>query len=160
MSDLSDLQETFWKRTGSINAGMLGTVDKLKLVPMSHYPDRAESALWFITAEGTDLVEQVKSAPADAIHVIGDASGKLWARIEGRLELSQDKAKLDEIWNTVAEAWFEGGERDPDVRLLKLSLTHAEIWVTTGGLGFLYEIAKARLTGDKPDLGEHFELSF
>lgn len=157
---MSNPQETFWKRLDGINAGMLGTTDKLKLVPMSHYADPAQNALWFITAEGTDLVTQLASGPSEAIHVVGDGSGKLWARIEGRLELSADRAKLDEIWNAVAEAWFDGGERDPDVRLLKFSLAHAEVWATTGGLGFFYEVAKARLTGDKPDLGTHFELSF
>ncbi|MFC3061407.1 pyridoxamine 5'-phosphate oxidase family protein [Paenirhodobacter populi] len=157
---MTDLRETFWKRLEGINAGMLGTVDRLKLVPMSHYADPARDALWFIAAEGTDLVDQLRSGPVEAVHVIGDGGGKLWARIEGQLDLSQDRAKLDEIWNAVAAAWFEGGERDPDVRLLKLSLEQAEVWTTTGGPGFLYQIAKARLTGEKPDLGEHFALTF
>ena len=30
---------------------------------------------------------------------------------------------------------------------------------TSGGVGFLYEIAKAKVTGDKPDMGEHFTLT-
>lgn len=157
---MSTDQETFWKRLDGINAGMLGTTDALKFVPMSHYADPDAGALWFISAQGTDLVAKAQSGPVEAIHIIGDASGKLWARIEGQLALSNDAAKLDEIWSAVAEAWFEGGERDPDVRLLKLTLSNAEIWSTTGGLGFLYQIAKANLTGGKPDIGEHANLSF
>lgn len=153
-------RETFWKRLDGINAGMLGTTDKLKLVPMSHYADPEAGALWFITAAETDLARQAAAGPQDAVHVVGDGGGKLWARIEGQLEQSDDAAKLDELWNSVAEAWFDGGERDPDVRLLKLTLQHAEVWATTGGLGFLYQIAKARATGETPDMGEHFELSF
>lgn len=157
---MSTDQTTFWNRLDGINAGMLGTTDALKFVPMSHYADPDVGALWFITAQGTDLVAKAQSGPVEAVHIIGDASGKLWARIEGRLELSDDAAKLDEIWSAVADAWFEDGERDPDVRLLKFTLSAAEVWSTSGGLGFLYQIAKANLTGAKPDIGEHFSLSF
>ena len=157
---MSTEKDTFWKRLGDINAGMLGTADKLKFVPMSHYADPDAAALWFITAEGTDLVAQASAGPVEAMHVVGDASGKLWARIEGVLELSTVREKLDEIWNAVASSWFEEGERDPDVRLLKFRVQSAEVWTTTGGLGFLYEVAKANLTGAKPDMGDHFTLNF
>lgn len=157
---MADEQQTFWKRLDGINAGMLGTRDRLKLVPMSHYADPDENALWFITAEGTDIVAEVKQGPKPALHIIGDAGGKLWAQIEGQLELSADREKLDEIWSRVAAAWFDEGKQDPDLRLLKFSLAQADVWSTSGGLGFLFQIAKANLTGDEPDIGEHFHLSF
>lgn len=153
-------QDTFWKRLDGINAGMLGSVEHLNFVPMSHYANPDQGALWFITAEGTDLEKQAAAGAFDAMHIVGDASGGLWARIEGQIELSQDRAKLDELWSAVASAWFEDGEQDPDIRLLKFTLTGAEVWSTTGGLGFLYQIAKANLTSSKPDIGEHYRLSF
>lgn len=152
----AEQRERFWKRLEGINAGMLGVTDDLKLVPMSHNADPDEHALWFITADGVNLVEQTESGAKDALYVVADGSGKLYARIEGRLELSGDQSKLDEIWNVVASSWFEGGKRDPDVRLLKLSITAAEVWTTPGGLGFLYELAKNKITGAEPDMGEHF----
>ena len=157
---MSTEKQTFWKRLDGINAGMLSDTTRLKFVPMSHYADPDQDALWFITAQGTDLASLAQSGPFDAIHIIGDASGQLWARIEGRVELSEDRQKLDEIWSAVASAWFEDGEQDPDVRLLKFSIGAAEVWSTTGGLGFLYQVAKANLTGAKPDIGDHFTLSF
>lgn len=153
-------RQSFWKRLDAINAGMLGTAPALHFVPMSHHADPDADALWFITAQGTELTQAAASGPVDAMYLIGDASGKLWARIAGQLEQSQDHAKLEQIWSAVASAWFEQGKADPDLRLLKLSLTGAEVWSTPGGLGFLYEIAKARLTGEKPDMGEHFTLTF
>ena len=153
-------RETFWKRLDDVNAGMLGCDPDWRLVPMSHYADPDQGALWFITAEGTDLVELVRGGAKQAVHVVSSQGGKLYARIEGRLELSNDSAKLDELWNAVASSWFEDGKRDDDVRLLKLSIAEAEVWATTGGMGFLYQVAKGKLTGDKPDMGEHFEVSF
>jgi general stress protein 26 len=157
---MSSNEKVFWTRLEGINAGMLGTRERMKLVPMSHYAEADEKALWFITAEGTDLVTELANGPKPAIHVIADATGKLWAQIEGQLELATDRARLDEIWSRVAAAWFDEGKDDPDLRLLRFSLAQAEIWSTTGGLGFLYQVAKANVTGDEPDIGEHFRLSF
>ena len=57
-------RETFWKRLDDVNAGMLGCDPDWRLVPMSHYADPDEDALWFITAEGTDLAEAVALAHA------------------------------------------------------------------------------------------------
>ncbi|KGJ18588.1 pyridoxamine 5'-phosphate oxidase family protein [Paracoccus sanguinis] len=153
-------RETFWKRLDDVNAGMLGCDPDWRLVPMSHYADPDEDALWFITAEGTDLAEAVSGEAKKAVHVVSSQGGKLYARIEGELSLSDDREKLDEIWNAVASSWFEDGKQDDDVRLLRLSLSAAEVWSTDGGLGFMYQIAKSKLTGAKPDMGEHFEISF
>ena len=41
-----------------------------------------------------------------------------------------------------------------------MDLTEAEVWATGGTLSFLYQIAKSKVTGEKPDMGEHFTLSF
>ena len=36
----------------------------------------------------------------------------------------------------------------------------AEVWSGDGGVSFLYEIAKANMTGDTPDVGEHGHVTF
>lgn len=156
----TDNREIFWKRLDGVQAGMLGCDPDWRMVPMSHYADPDQAALWFITAEGTEIVEKLRDGPKNAAHVISSSGDKLYAHINGMLELSNDRAKLDELWNAVASSWFEEGKQDDDVRLLKLSITDAEVWATTGGLGFLYQIAKSKVTGEKPDMGEHFEVSF
>lgn len=155
----TDNRATFWRRLKGINAGMLGIKGDLQFVPMSHQiADEDDNTLWFIGARGTHLVEALGSGAREAMHLVAEGSGKLYARIEGRLELSNDQAKLEELWNAVASSWFEGGRDDPDVRLLKLTITGGEVWTTTGGMGFLYEIARAKVAGTKPDMGEHFRL--
>lgn len=158
---MSDAREIFWKRLEDVNAGMLGVAGDRRPVPMSHYADADGSALWFMTAEGTDLVAAAQVGPKDADYIIASGGNGLYARLSGHLSLSSDAAKLDEIWNAVAAAWFEDGKRDPDIRLLKFALTDAEVWATTkSGVAFLYQVAKANLTGTQPDIGEHFKLTF
>lgn len=156
---MSDRQD-FWKRLEDVNAGMLGCEPDWRLVPMSHYPDEDSGSLWFITAQGTDLVDSVANGAKQAVHAVADADKQLYARVQGQLSLSHDDEKLDEIWNAVASSWFEDGKRDDDLRLLQFKISTAEVWITTGGLGFLYETAKAHLTKAKPDMGEHFTVQF
>ncbi|WCR09898.1 pyridoxamine 5'-phosphate oxidase family protein [Paracoccus stylophorae] len=160
MTDLNEMRARFWDRLGDINAGMLGLAEDMRLVPMSHYADRDESALWFITAKQTELAEAAAQGARPALHVVSDGDEGLYARIEGELALSDDRDKLDELWNAVASSWFEDGKRDDDVQLMRFTPSSAEIWVTGGSVGFLYQIAKSKITGDKPDMGEHLTIIF
>jgi general stress protein 26 len=159
MTDDNKRADQFWSRLDDVNSGMLGTTEDPRLVPMSHYTDRDQSALWFITAKGTDLAKTLTEDPKEAIHVVSDAGEGLYTRIHGRLSLSDDRVKLDEIWNAVASSWFEGGKQDPDVQLMRMDLSGAEVWATGGSMTFLFQIAKSKITGDKPDMGEHYTLT-
>jgi len=151
--------DDFWKRLDDVQSGML-SVDGARPVPMSQYADRDLNVLWFITAKGTDIVESLASGPKEARYLVAEGAANLYATVDGKASLSNDKAKLDELWNVVADAWFEGGEQDPDVQLVRVDLSEAEVWTTTGRLGFLYEIAKAQTTDQKPDMGAHGTLRF
>lgn len=152
-------EKVFWDRMDTVNAGMLAAGESPRFMPMSHNADPAARRLWFITAKGTDLVTATEAGPVAAVYMVADGGKGLYAQINGTLELSTDRDKLDEIWNVVASSWFDGGKDDPDLRLLSLSVTGAEVWATTtSGIGFMFQVAKAQLTGSEPDMGEHFTL--
>lgn len=153
---MSDRKQEFWDRLGSVNAGMTGLESDLRFLPMSH--NVLDGRLWFISAKGQHLVEACTAGPQDALHIVTDSG--IHANIRGTLALSDDEETLDELWNAVASSWFEEGKRDPDIRLLEFTPKQAEVWLTPGGLGFLFQIAKSKVTGDKPDMGETFTLSF
>ncbi|MFS4437101.1 pyridoxamine 5'-phosphate oxidase family protein [Paracoccaceae bacterium GXU_MW_L88] len=150
-------EEKFWNELKDVRAAMLGIGDA-RHVPMSPYADKETGKIWFITAQGTDLVQATESGASDASLIV-TGSGDLHARIEGKAALSQDRAKLEELWNAIASSWFDD-INDPDIRLIEVTPTEAEVWATGGNLGFLYEIAKSKVTGDKPDMGDHFTLTF
>jgi general stress protein 26 len=156
-----DRANEFWNRLEEVRAGMLGLEAAHRMVPMTHYTEKTAGILWFIGADGTDIVNSVSVQPRDAHYVLTSASEGLYANMIGTLALEEDAAKLDEIWNAVASSWFEGGRRDPDVRLLRFQLTEAEVWsTTTSKLSFAYEIAKAKMTDKKPDVGNNYVLVF
>lgn len=151
------LVDQFWKEIKGVNSAMLA-IGSARHVPMSPYARQEESAIWFITAQGTDLVTALTKGESDASLIV-TGENDIHARIEGAAGLVQDRAKLEELWNPVASSWFDGID-DPDIRLIRLVPTEAEVWLTPGGLGFAFELVKSKLTGKQPDMGEHFSLAF
>jgi general stress protein 26 len=157
-----DLKQEFWTRIKDARAGMLGIKGQGRLVAMSpQIDDRLPGDIWFITAKGTDLARGVEAGAQAAQLVIADEGAGLYADIDGSLAMSHDPKVLEEVWNFAADAWFENGKDDPDVRLLRFTPGSAEISITsTSGVKFLYEITKATLTGTEPDVGAQGAVVF
>lgn len=143
-----------WNDLSGFNSGML-RCGKAEFVPMSHNLDDERQHVWFITAAGTDIAEACRSFEQPAIFVIASEGDRYFLRLQGSCVVVQDRAKLEELWNPVADAWFEDGQDDPDVRLVRFTPTAAEGWKTTGAVGFAVQIARNKLTGATPDMGEH-----
>ncbi|MBY6090158.1 pyridoxamine 5'-phosphate oxidase family protein [Maritimibacter alkaliphilus] len=153
-----DLKSDFWKGLGDTRAGLLAAGGE-QPVPMAPHADAEAGVIWFITAQGTAADRAARASGTASFHV-ADSRANLYANVRGRLEVSDDPKKLDEIWSAVASAWFENGRKDSAVRLLRMTPEEAEVWSGDGGASFLYEIAKAKMTGDTPDVGDHGRLIF
>ncbi|WP_343502553.1 pyridoxamine 5'-phosphate oxidase family protein [Alloyangia pacifica] len=156
--DMSELKHDFWKQLKDVRAGLLAA-DGERPVPMAPHADKEENAIWFITAKGSAADRAAKSSGEVSFHV-ADTKAHLYANIYGTAEISNDEEKLDEIWSVVAGAWFEDGRDDEAVQLIKMTPKEGEVWVSNGGASFLYEIAKAQMTDDTPDVGAHGRVVF
>lgn len=159
---MSDAKNDFWDRVDDVQAGMLGLEKDGKLVPMSpNLRKTRDGKIWFIAADGEEIVSDTSANPQKGRFVVADAKSGLYANVEGELSQSSDKAVLDEIWNVVASAWFEDDKQDSDLRLLCFTPSTAAAWFsTTSSAKFLYEIAKANITGAEPDAGYQTHLTF
>jgi general stress protein 26 len=58
----------------------------------------------------------------------------LFASIQGRLSLDNDRAAIDRLWNPHVAAWYKGGKNDPKLALLRLDAERAEIWENASSL--------------------------
>ncbi|WP_417721927.1 pyridoxamine 5'-phosphate oxidase family protein [Salipiger sp.] len=153
-----DLKHAFWKQLADVRAGLLAA-DGERPVPMSPTPDEEATAIWFITAKGT-AADRAATGGGEASFHVADSKAHLYANVFGTLTVVNDGRKLDEIWNAVAAAWFEDGRKDSSIQLVKFTPHEAEVWSGDGGASFLYEIAKANITGDTPDIGDHGRVIF
>lgn len=152
------MKDTFWDRLGDITAGML-SAPTAPPRPMAHVAKREDNMLWFITAKGTDIA-QAAEKEVQAHYTLASSQGQLYAAVEGKLTLVNDAKKLDEIWSPMAAAWFEEGRDDDKICLVGFEPKKAEVWETDGKAKALFEMARANMTEDTPNLGKHGHLTF
>ena len=80
-------------------------------------------------------------------------------RLSGSARFVDDMAKKKALWSPLAQAWFPGGASDGDLALVAVTIEHAEYWDVDGNRAVkLFEMAKAAMTGTRPDIGEHREM--
>ena len=126
---------------------------KLVSRPLAVQHRAFDGELWFFTQDPSHKTEQVARNPQVNVAF---SSGDGWVSISGTASVTSDQAKIDEFWNSHAEAWFDGGRDDPAVALLKVEADSAEYWsVEDPKLVTAVKYARARLTGQQPDLGEN-----
>ncbi|WP_373354372.1 pyridoxamine 5'-phosphate oxidase family protein [Pseudoroseicyclus sp. CXY001] len=150
-----ELKDKFWSKMTSERTIMLGLPGKAAGRPMTAISDgETPGVLWFFTSTDTDLGEVTFAADAEMVFV-----GKhhdLYATAHGRLAPEPDHTKVDELWSPFVAAWFDGKD-DPKLRLLRLDLHQAEIWLEANTL---VAGAKMLLGSDpKESAGENAEVS-
>ena len=80
------------------------------------------------------------------------ASSDKWVSVHGTATLVDDKTKLEELWNTFAEAWLPGGPDDDKAALIRVDLDGGEYWDSPGGrVASLISFVKTKITGDTYD---------
>ncbi len=48
--------------------------------------------------------------------------------ISGRATITEDRAKMEKLWNPILKAWFPEGLEDPELSLIGVQIEAAEIW--------------------------------
>lgn len=140
---------------GKARIGIITTVNAdgaLVSRPMAVKEREFDGDLWFFTEDPSHKTDEVRANPQ--VNVALD-SGKGWVSLAGEAEVVKDAAKIDELWDTGAEAWFTDGRNDPKVALLKVTAHTAEYWATDDPKPLvLLKYAKAAATGGRPNVGE------
>lgn len=145
-----------------IDAGMLGLEnDRMHMQPMAPQLDREAATIWFFTKTDTELVDAIGLGARAHFCVVGK-DHDYHACLVGRITVEKNAAKIDQYWNSVVEAWFDHGKRDPALTMLALRLDDAAVWASTGNaLKFGWEIAKANFNPDEvPEVGVRTHVVF
>jgi general stress protein 26 len=148
--------DTIAKLADKAKVAILTTVDatgKLVSRPLALQDSPFDGTLWFFTQDPSPKVDDIHKN--NNVNVAFE-SGKGWVSIAGTASVSKDQAKIDELWNTSAEAWFDGGRDDPSVALLRVDADSAEYWASDEPrVVSVFKIAKAAVSGGEPDVGEN-----
>lgn len=99
--------------------------------------------------------EQAANIGAEKRVNLAYSDGSSWVSVAGHGRVVHDRAKVDELWNPMVEAWFPEGKDSDDLALLLVESDSAEYWDTPGGrVASAFAFAKSKLTGDRPDVGQ------
>jgi general stress protein 26 len=133
-----------------IKVAMLTTVEPdghLRSRPMATQGSDFDGQLWFFTAIDSGKVHEVQLDQYVNV-AYSQPDKQIYVSVSGRATISQDKAKLKELWNPIHKAWFPKGLDDPNLALLRVDVDRAEYWdAPSGKLVQLVGFVKAVVTG-------------
>ena len=121
--------------------------------PMAAHADPDTGLLYFVSQlESLKTHDIQDDASVNLAFVNADRS--TWISVVGTARVSQDRAKLRELWNMWAEAWLPDGPDAPDTALITVNPKDAVIWDNhMSGVVRLVKTATAAITQSPPDMG-------
>jgi general stress protein 26 len=148
-----------WDLMKKIGFAMLVTRDgdKLRARPMSAYLEREENAIYFLTDARRHKDEEIARNPGINLS-FANASDQKYVSVTGTAVVSNDRAKIKELFSTPAKAWWSSAD-DPDIRVLKITPDDAEFWDSPGSVISYVKMAAAAVTGSRPKLGDNRKVA-
>ena len=95
----------------------------------------------------------------DLIYVtMSDTKANTWLSMRGRGSTTTNPARIDELWNPFASAYFDAGRATPGIAVLTIEVEDGRYWsAPSGRLGSLISWTKAAI-GSAEGSGEHGDL--
>jgi general stress protein 26 len=148
-----------WDLMKKIGFAMLVTRDgdKLRARPMSAYLERDENAIYFLTDARRHKDEEIARDPNVNLS-FANSSDQKYVSITGTAAVSNDRARIKELFSTPAKAWWSSAD-DPDIRVLKITPDDAEFWDSPGSVISYVKMAAAAVTGSRPNIGDNRKVA-
>jgi general stress protein 26 len=148
--------DRIWSIMEDLTFCMLATWDgaKLHARPMGAFVRRKENAVYFFTDARAHKDRDIAQYPRVCL-AFGDPSKQDYVSVSGVAAISNDRAKIKELWSIPAKAWWKSPD-EPNIRLIKFTPTEAEYWDAPGNVISSLKTAMAVATGGTPkDVGDH-----
>lgn len=120
--------------------------------PMGMQDFEDPGTIWFLTERDTDKVRAIEADPRVNVS-FSSTSG--WVSLSGTATVSEDRARLKELWDASAGIFMTGGPEDASNVLLRIDGATAEFWESPGKVVSAIEMAKGLLGRGTPDLGDN-----
>jgi general stress protein 26 len=148
-----------WELMKKIGFAMLVTRDgdKLRSRPMSAYLEKDNNAIFFLTDARKHKDDEIAKNPQINL-AFADAGSQKYVSVTGTAAVSNDRAKIRELFTTPAKAWWSSAD-DPNIRVLKFTPDDAEFWDSPGTVISYVKMAAAAATGTRPEIGENRKVS-
>lgn len=148
-----------WDLMEKISICMLTTWDgnNLHSRPMDARLRPKENLIYFLTDARHHKDEEIARYPK-LVLAFADTGSQKYASVSGEAVVSNDRAKIEELWEPTAKAWWDTPE-NPNIRVLKVTPTEAEFWDGSGTVVSMVKMMMAAATGNRPDMGDNRKVA-
>ncbi|PHR12616.1 MAG: general stress protein [Sphingopyxis sp.] len=156
----NDDREELYELIEDIGTAMLVTEnnDDLRSRPMSGKLYRDSGEIWFLTESMSGKVHEIAEDRTSNL-TYACPEKETYISITGTSALSRDADKIDDLWGPWAKAWLQCEKDDPKVAAIRFKPQLAEYWSSpSSSLVQAWELAKANISDDQPDMGENKTL--
>lgn len=95
--------------------------------PMSVREVDDNGAIWYLSSIDSNKNRELQANPSVKLFFQeGKHSGFL--ELDGHAEISQDKARIKQLWNSMLKTWFTEGEDDPRITVIKVTPKTGYYW--------------------------------
>ena len=144
-----------------IRFAMLTTVcpdGSLDSRPMATQKAKFDGSIWFLTRADSRKVDEVAEDSHVSLAYV-DADDAKYVALKGRGHVSNDRARIKELWHPAHKAWFPQGEDDPQIRVLRVDVTEGEFWEANDSKIVRSVKYLAAAAGANVKMGEHGKIS-
>jgi general stress protein 26 len=114
-----------------------------------------DGGIWFFTSTLVELWENIAHTPQVNLS-FAQPDDNLFVSVSGEAERVVDRERIHQMWNPMVQAWFPAGPEDEHAVLVRVIPHAAEYWDSDESkMVRMFQYAKAALTGERPDPGEH-----
>lgn len=137
---------------------MLGSPEHQQhMQPMAPQVDEEAGVIYFYSDNTSELGSTILARPGE-VHMCY-MTKDYQACVKGMLSPHTDMATIEKHWSPIVDAWYPEGKTDPKMLMLKFEPSDAAVWASDkSAVGFMFEVAKANVTGEMPNLGKSKEI--
>lgn len=140
-----------------IHIAMMTTVAKdgsMSSRPMGVQNKPFDGTLWFLTRSTSEKVEEIEQ-DQHVMVTFAEPKDSKYLALKGKATVSQDRAKIKELWSPLYKAWFPRGEDDPEITVVRVDVSEGDYWeASSSKIVVLAKYAAAAMTGGALPVGE------
>lgn len=108
-----------------------------------------DGGLWFFAEKDSQKIGEIKANNQVSLGY-SDPGKATYVTIAGTASVTDDKAKIKELWREDFRGWFPKGSDDPSIILIKVEIEKGEFWDEPSNVFIrAYAYVKAVTTGEK-----------
>ena len=101
--------------------------------PMAPQKVDNNGTIWFLSAKNSHKNLELQENPKAQLLFQGSSYSN-YLSLYGKVVISQDKAKIHELWEPTMKTWFTEGEEDARITVLEFIPTEGHYWDTKNGI--------------------------